>query len=254
LRDGAIHAVNTGITTVYDVPIAVDNVNVGVEVANAYANFRLYSQGQIIIGKDLKLGHTTEAYKFRLESFVQPQLMAIPPFVSINIENYQKDRNQIYRLTGQLHTSKAVDTSTTDPRKRTGGSDVVIVTDLGWGISWGPDYQQYPASVFDQRIFQLGGSSKAYRIYFQSTMAIASGKVLMEVEFMDFYSSATLWTNLRKTATGAIAARSGNTDWSQYLEVTGVTPPQDCAVRVRLFCSYFEASQFLYTDPKVVVS
>lgn len=108
--------------------------------------------------------------------------------------------------------------------------------------------------VFDQRFFQLGGSSKAYRVYFQSTTAIASGLVVMEVEFMDFYSSATQWTNLRKTATAAIASRSGNTDWSQYIEVKGVNPPQDCAVRVRLFCSCFSASQFLYTDPKVVVS
>jgi hypothetical protein len=257
LKDGAIHGVGTGILSSYPNPLALENINIGVEVAVPTANISLYGRSNMLVGKDVKLGHTTPANRIVLSTGLgESTLYAdFAPFNVINIENYQKDRNQIYRHAGQVYTSKGVDTSTTDPRKRTGGADLVVVADLSTGgMDWGPHYQYAQCSIFDQRIFQLGGSNKSYRIYLQSTVAIPSGKILMEVEFMDSYNSTTLWTENRKTGTAAIPARSGVSDWSQYIEVTGINPPEDCAVRVRLFCSAYSATHYLYIDPKVVVS
>ncbi len=257
LKDGAINGVNTGIYYNLHPLLSMENVNIGVEQTCGNACLRILGKNFMIIGKDVKLYHATESRKWYFESAYPAHEMysAISPFNMINIENYNKDRSQIYRHAGQLYTSKAVDSSTTDPRIRTNGSSVVIVADLSTGgTSWGPDPRMIPCSVFDQRIFQLGGSNKSYRIYLQSTVAIASGLIVMEVEFMDFHSSATLWTETNKTGTAAISARSGNTDWSQYIEVTGINPPEDCAVRIKLYCSAYSDSNFLYIDPKVVVS
>jgi hypothetical protein len=218
------------------------------------ANISLYGRSNILVGIHVKLGHTAPGNRIALSTGLgESTLYAdFAPFNLVNIENHQKDRNQIYRHAGQVYTSKGVDTTATDPRKRTGGADIVVVADLSTGgTDWGPHFEYAQCSIFDQRIFQLGGSNKSYRIYLQSTVAIASGKILIEVEFMDSYASPILWTETRKTGTAAISARSGVTDWSQYVEVTGVNPPEDCAVRVRLFCSAYSAANYLYIDPKV---
>lgn len=252
LRDVVINSVNIGLMSVEPVPISMENVNVGVEVANIYADILLYGHGHLIVGKNVWLGHSTEAYKFRQGSAVNPQLIALAPFVNINIEGWEKKLDQIYRDTGQLITSKTVATESTDPLKRSGGSDVVLIANLGAGGQyWGPHPEQLPVSVFDQRIWAEAATTKTYRVYLQSTAAIASGKVWIEVEYLKRRSSNSAWAEMRKTATGAISQRSGSNDWSQYIEVTGISPGVDSPVRLRLFASHYAAGQYLYIDPKV---
>ena len=253
LRDVVINSTNIGIMSVEPVPLSLENVNIGVEVANAYANLRLYGHGHLVVGKNVWLGHSTEAYKFRQESGVNPQLLAIAPFVHVNIEGWEKKLDQIYRDTGQLITSKTVATESTDPLKRSGGSDVVLIADLGTGGQyWGPHPEQLPISVCDQRIWAEASTAKTYRVHLQSTAAIASSKVWLEAEYIEKKSSSAAWAERRILATAAVAQRSGSNDWSQYVEVTGVAPHVDSPVRLKLFVSHYAAGQSLYIDPKVV--
>lgn len=254
LRDVVINSTNIGFYAVEQVPLSLENVNIGVEVANNYANIRLNGYGSLIVGKNVWLGQSTEAYKFRQESGVNPQLVAFTPFVNINIEGWEKKLDQIYRNTGQLITSKTVAAESTDPLKRSGGNDIVLIADLGTGGQyWGPHPEQLPVSVFDQRIWAGALTAKTYRVYLQSTTAIASGKVWLEAEYIEKKSSNAAWAERRKLATAAVAQRSGSNDWSQYVEVTGVTPHVDSPVRLRLFVSYYASGQSLYIDPKVVI-
>ncbi len=120
----------------------------------------------------------------------------------------------------------------------------------------GPPIEVHTGSVFDQRIWQTAGGSKSYRFYLQSLVAISSGYVTLEATYIDSWSSDTLWTEKTVTATAAISARSGNTDWSQYIEVGGITTAVASALRLRLRVRIGSATStdYLYVDPKVLVS
>lgn len=253
LRDVVIESSNTGIYLLEPAPISLENVNIGVEAANNYANIKTFGYNQFIVGRNVWLGQATEAYKIRLDADTTPQLMLVGPFVNINIEGWEKKLDQIYRDTGQLITSKAVATESTDPLKRSNGSDVVLIANLGTGGQyWGPHPEQVPEPVFDQRIWAEASIAKTYRVYMQSTVAIASGKVWLEAEYIEKKSSNSAWAERRKLATASIAQRSGSNDWSQYVEVTGIAPHVDSTVRLKLYASHYASGASLYVDPKAV--
>lgn len=251
LKDGAIYKTYYGLYLYGNGTSDLHNINLGVEGGN-YQDMKLRGIGSTMVGKDVKCGSTSQSD--RISILATPAAGQHGNLSAINIENWQKNLAQVYRRDGLDIFSLRIATTATDPILRTGGNDVVLKVDLGTVSSWGPAVELYRGSIMDQRIWQLCTSSRSYRVYLQSTVALASGKVTLEVTYLDSKDADDQYTEKSAIATGAISARTGASDWSQYLEVTGIQPAIHSPIRLRVYVRAYSASNFLYVDPKVDVA
>ena len=73
-------------------------------------------------------------------------------------------------------------------------------------------------------------------------------------DYVDGYDDTSEYHITTVQSDEAVAVRSGTTDWSQYLEVTGIAPAVASKVRIRLKCRYQHATNKVFVDPKAVIS
>lgn len=101
------------------------------------------------------------------------------------------------------------------------------------------------------RVWATSGVSKTYRFYIQSTFAIASTA--------DFFLRATYHNSGTGVGTTTIdsdetiSARSGITDWTQYVEVA-VNPSRTGWVTFEIELRAYHATGAVYIDPLMVIS
>lgn len=247
LRNGAVSASYQGIRVIGGT-CHLENVNVGVESA-CTQDIWAYSGG-VLTGKDVLCGNSLVYLKV-----VDAYPMINANLSAINIEAWGKDLSKVFRKDSLATSSMRVDTGTS-PVKRSNGNDCILVVDLGTNNSddWGPPAAYYKGAVFDQRIWQQGGTTQAFKVYLQSTVALSSGLVTLEATWIDNYESDTEYTETASMVTGAISERSDDSDWSQYLEVTGISPAVSMGVRLRLYVRAYSSSDFLYVDPKIEIT
>jgi len=168
-------------------------------------------------------------------------------------ENHQKvlGAHFIFTYFGDI-TKTDVVAGSGDPYKRTDGADSVLECEFDTALGDGKD-SDYDIPVILEHEFEATTVSKTYRYYIQAEGAIASGKLILTAQYMDTYEDSTVYHMVTEKATGAISARSGASDWSQYLEIT-VQPAVASKVRIKLLCNYYHATNIFYVDPLAVIS
>lgn len=165
-------------------------------------------------------------------------------------ENHQKvlGAHVLSYMFGEI-TKTDVVAGSGDPYKRTGGADSVLECEFDTEAH----VNEYDAPVVFEHEFEADTTSKTYRYYIQSEGAISSGDLWLEAQYVDKYDDTSEYFLKTATATGAIAARSDASDWSQYLEIT-VQPATASKVRIKCKCLYYHATNIFYIDPIPVIT
>jgi len=247
LKDVAIYSMGKfGIMLYQGCSAFAEGLNLGVEGANGDAGINLYSGGRLI-GRDVKIDDTGGTVDFALgDSFSYAQ-----------IENYNRilGAHKTFTPQGEI-TKKDVVSGSGDPQKRSGGADSVV--ELLYNLSDTSNELPAPIAEWTPEVltheFEATTDSKSYRYYVQSQAALTAAQMWIECEYVAGYDDTSEYHIKTVQSDEAISVRSGTTDWSQYLEVTGIQPAVASKVRIRLKCRYQHATNKIFVDPKVVIS
>lgn len=221
------------------------NVNIGVEIANG--DYDLYLRGGGVKGRDVKFGGTNGTflgYSPRGGSLNR-----------INIENYGKVLGAHYGGVPFISMQKNdVVAGSGDPYKRTGGADSVIEVDCSGSSTYNIGIPENAYEIFTHE-FEATTELKAYRYYVQcKAITLSASELWLEVEYVDSYNDVTAYTMTKEVSDEACSLRSSESDWSQYIEVTGIQPAVASKVRIRCFVSKYDADGRIFIDPLVVIS
>lgn len=177
--------------------------------------------------------------------------------VNIGIENYQKteDAHRRWVWFGTL-TKQDADGSGSAPNQRSGGSPTVVeilsTTNAVFFLS--DDLKESHTVVFTHEFLMPSGAQN-YRYYVQSTVAMAATSLYLEAEYFIAGSEDGGFLTTRVYSSGSIATRTDQSDWSEYLEVTGIDPAFESKVRVTMkWNGPVGAGKALYIDPMPVIS
>jgi hypothetical protein len=226
---------NSGIVTQQCV-IDIENVNIGVEAAN-YDEDIDSTIFNVITGRDVKLGAGVgELDRGSLDGVLR-----------IAIENYNKTlgAHKVFNMQGAV-TKTDVVAGSGDPYKRTGGADSVLSVEYDIANKAKDEDAADPILVHE---FEATTDTRTYRYYVQAEGAVTAAQLWMEVEYVAEHDDTSEYVIKKVTSTDAIDARSGASDWSQYIEVGDITPALASTVRVKIYCSYYHATNNIYIDP-----
>jgi len=220
----------------------LENVNIGVEVANATNDFRLYSNSHIH-GRDVRLGKSI--------TFTTANTGA-----KVSFENYGKVLGAHKTFTPQGEITKVAAGAGGDiPNQRTGGaaSLIEILYDKTSTANELPEpIAEWTPEVFVHE-FEVDTSSKTYRYYVQSMAIVTAAQLWITVEYVNSYDDTSEYTFTTQTSNEAFTVRADGDDWAEYMEVTGIQPAVVSKVRIKCYCSFQHASDKIYIDPKVKI-
>ena len=152
--------------------------------------------------------------------------------------------HRIFQTMGNATKVTAGEGSPT-PDKRPGGSDYLIeLSNLQSNL----DYDPYGLIAWDDdqvKVWARAGVSKTYRFYVQSTFGLDADDLVLSAEYLD---SAVDTGTATTESSNAVSARSGITDWSQYIEVT-VQPARDGWVRFNMSLFKYSSGGQVFIDP-----
>jgi len=201
-------------------------------------------------GKDLKLGaNVGELERGTAAIFSQG--------VSMNIENYNRvlGAHKSWNAMGEIVKLDVV-AGSGDPYKRTGGADSIL--DLLYDQSDTAQNYVSPTKILTDPIFthefEATTDSKSYRYYVQAIGAVTATELWIEVEYVSVYDDTSGYSMTKVISDESVSARANEDDWSQYIEVTGIAPSVASKVRIRCFCSYYDATDKIYIDPLVEIT
>ena len=244
--DSAIYDLTSGTR---DFDGYLENVNIGVEVVNASRDIYVFDKLHTVYGRDVKLGSTTKV-SYRNTFYTNPYGV-----FRISIENYQKILgNHKEFIFNTERNSKDVVAGSGDPYKRSGGADKIIEIDCSNSSTLSPSTREHASIVFTHE-FETDTTSKSYRYYVQcKDLSLTADELWLEVEYVDSYDDTSEYTITKEVSDEACSLRSGVSDWSQYIEVTGVQPAVASKVRIRCFVAKYDSDGYIYIDPKVVIT
>jgi hypothetical protein len=138
-----------------------------------------------------------------------------------------------------------------DPYKRSSGADSVL--ELIYNLSNTTENIVSPqpefASVVFEHEFEATTDSRRYRYYVNSEKAVLASELWIEVEYVSAYDDATEYVIKKVNSDEGITIRGDATDWSQYIEVEGIQPAVGSTVRIKCYCSFYDATDKIYIDP-----
>jgi hypothetical protein len=246
LRDVSIYGTGDHGLSVYESTVEFDGCNIGVETVTAVDADIQISQGANFYGRDLWLG----ANVGELERGTASQHHT-GTFIKSENHNRVLGAHKTFNAQGEI-LKTAVVAGSGDPYKRTGGSDSVleIIYDLSTDAQNVVSPIENLATPILVHEFEATTDRRKYRYYVQAEGAVAASELWMEVEYVSSYGDATTeYTITKVTSDEAIAARDDASDWSQYIEVDNVIPALASKVRIKIYCSYYHATNKIYIDP-----
>jgi hypothetical protein len=220
--------------------VILENVNSGVEVANAGTDMFM-QYGTLGWGRDVKLGGTNGL--FTISNAV---------YQVFGIENYGKSlgSHQAFTHAGTL-TKVDVVAGGGDPYKRPGGADSVleVLHDLSSATDAVPNLSgKFAVPIFEHE-FEASTDTKNYRYYVQAEGIVTASELWIECEYVSVYEDDSEYIVTKVASDEAFTARADAADWAEYLEVTGITPAVASKVRIKCYCSYYHATNKIYIDP-----
>ncbi len=222
----------------------MENVNLGVELPNNDSDV----EGPFY-GKNILFGGLNGDIKLTADYFN-----------SASVENYNKIHGQhkTWYSVDNIVTKTTVLTGSGDPQKRAGGSDSLIALDWAAG-----DVNEIPASddplkgikLFKHEFWASSQLSKSYRYYIQADACSSGGdsELYLEASYIDEYGDSTYYHTTIVTSDEIVTLRGDTTDWSQYLEVTGIQPAINSIVGIACYVSFHDPDGTLYIDPQPVI-
>lgn len=231
-RGYAMYASNT---------VYLQNVNIGVEKYNGTAE--IYAMNSYVFGYDVKLG----GYSGYVAS-PSPRTLSMTP--TVMIENYQKvlGANQFFYGSAFYAYKLDVVAGSGDPYKRTGGSDSVLAlkpANTTYGI----------CNIYDYKVLDIcilaDTSSKSYRFYVQTKNVPTLTRTELHVSctYIGAYESTTKYQETTVESDESVTVRSDESDWSQYIEVTGIQPAVASIVHLKIFYNTADTDGYIYIDP-----
>jgi len=110
-----------------------------------------------------------------------------------------------------------------------------------------------PYPIFEHE-FEATTDTKDYRYYVQAVGIVTAAELWIEVEYVSAYDDTSEYRHTRVVSSNAFTARADAEDWAEYMEVTGITPVIGSKVRIKCYCTYYNATNKIYIDPKVVIT
>lgn len=249
MKDVAIYNCgNNGISCTYSGLTYIDNVNIGIEVANGDDDIDFGSSsnqgGRIIEGRDLRLGGTNGYVLFGTNT-TSIQLLAI--------ENYNKilgDHKSWYP--GGTWEKAAVTGET--PNKKV-SNDVLKISPNLAGYQYIPEWA---VCVFEHE-FKVTTDQKSYKYWLYNDTGDtlndgnAKGSIWLELEYVEVYDDTSEYVIKEYSSETGIADAADADDWD-YLQITNITPAVASKLRIKCFCRHYTASGDIFVDPAVVIS
>lgn len=224
----------------------LENVNIGVEVANGDDDFVMGSFDHY--WKDVKLGGTNGTI---VNGIYYRSVIWSENHNKVLGSNYQFHNN------GNNYTVTAA-VGSGDPEARTADSLVLLAIEENEGSgSSGILYKEIMHQPFgkDGLMIWADTSSLSYRLYVQAdAMSATADEVFMEVEYISGHDDTSEYQYSISRSDETISARTGADDWTQYIEVTGIQPAVAGWLRIKLYIGFYDADGTLYVDPLVVIS
>jgi hypothetical protein len=159
------------------------------------------------------------------------------------------DAHRIFQCMGNV-TKVTAGEGTPTPDKRSGGADYLLeLSNLQSNL----DDDPHGVFAWDRDAVMLWATasvSQTYRFYVQSTFALTAAELVLTAEYMD---SGTDTGTATVDSDEAVSARSGITDWSQYIEVA-VNPSRTGWVFFQIRLYKYSSGGQVFIDPQVVVS
>ena len=200
-----------------------------------------------VIASKLKAGETV-INVYTLTDFI----------TTVNFESYNQIIGDNRRYLTNCGDVISNDGSGVDVNLRTGGADKVVEVFLDSAAanvglrnqdSNETSLGQAPL-VFEHQYEVNACNSKQFTYYVNSVGALSASQLWLEVEYVGAYVSNTVWSNTLIKSSNTISARADASDWSQYLRVITGAIPAKSKIVVRCFCSYYDATNKIYIDPK----
>lgn len=240
----------------------VENVNSGIEIDNASNDLQL--QVGIVKGTDLACGgrngslrsSTYDAYSERYD-----------------IENYNKIYGLNYSKIGNGALEQKPVSVSSDPVKRSGGSDYVVKFTQSEDARYACRRDVNAKVLYERNVyFSTASGSDTIRCYIQNNGygninaidSVDTGIVWIEAYYPKQYINDTIYkigkgnncqvNNIRGTSSSnPIGNRSSSSDWSKYLQVIlNVKKVGNIKIKVMSARAY-SASGIIYIDPKLEI-
>jgi len=246
LIDVAVYNCGDNAFLASDCTIYMENVNLGVEIANGDDEIRVYGNSQVY-GRDVKIRESNGLF----------DLYRSTAGSRFAFENYGKILGAHKVFTAQGEATKVTAGAGGDiANQRAGGAASLIeilfnltnTTSMlpepiaGWGL---------PVFVHE---FEADTSSLSYRYYVQSMAIVTAAQLWIEVEYVVTYDDDTEYVISKQVSDEAFTVRADANDWAEFMEVTAIQPAVASKVRIKCYCSFQHASDKIYIDPKVVIS
>ena len=242
IKDSCIYNCGTRGMCLDNNVVFLENVNIGVEQANASADIWAW-HSCFIKGRDVKLGGTngnvslTTTYGMRGE---------------VKFENYNKvlGAHKKFYAWG-LVEKVAADGTGNYPNQRSGGSSNVI--EVTPNVDSYEHTQDAAVEIFSHE-YESQSTQKTWRYYVQNHQCgtLSATQIWLKLEYVDSYDDTSEYHITEVLSDETVTDRSSNTDWDQYIEVPSITPATSSKVRIKCYISKYDADGHIYIDPKVV--
>ena len=243
LKNGAIY--NCGLCGLQPTGIInLNNVNVGVEIANAAEDVQ-GSYGGFVKGKDVKLGGTNGYFTYLTSN---PAKMVI--------ENFDKILGQHKTYHPYMGTSENIAVTSTNANKKL--SDTVLKITPNINLPFSINTPEWYQTIFDGS-FELASGSQTIKFWLFNDLGqtlndtTAKDNIYLRATYVDSYDDTTEYTQVEAFSTEIDILDAADADDWDYLEVT-VNPSTASKVRVQLIVSVYDAAGYFLIDPKPVIT
>lgn len=244
LKDVAIYNCGRGFSPSIGVYTFFENVNIGVEQANADDEIYITTSPPIF-GRDVKLGCSVGDVGF--STTYQPRGL-----IHVCFENYGKILGAHKKwYCGGVLEKVAADGGGTRPNQRSGGAaDVIEITPNVAGYEF---IQDWAVELFRHE-YEVDTTTRTWRYYVQNDACglLAATNIWLELEYIEQYDDTSEYTITEVLSDETVANRADNNDWTQYIEVPNITPAVAGKVRITCYVSKHSVAGHIYIDPKSV--
>ena len=242
LKDCAIY--NCGDSGIY-LPgeMFMENVNIGVEIANGDDDITLDRHSGRCYGIDVKLGGTNGYVLYTAVNNV--------PYMKVAFENYGKilGANKKWFVGGTME-KVAADGVGNHPNQRSGGdANVIEITPDVAGLE---HIEDWAVELFTHE-FEVDTTARTWRYYVQNDAcgALSPTNLWIVVEYIKQYDDTSEYVTVTTKSDETVNNRADNNDWTQHIEVPSITPAISSKVRIKCYVSKHSAAGHIYIDPKV---
>lgn len=220
----------------------LENVNIGVEVANGDEDL-IIDDNSIIVGKDIKLGGNN-GYIVRgtYNAWIQTP----------RLENYGKElgKHKSWFAGGTWESVTAGDGSPIPDQRSGGATSLIQITPDGSGFDY---IEDWAIEVFNHE-FIADTNQRTWRYYVQTNIVggLTASELWIKLEYVKVRDDDSEYVIKSVVSDETISARSGITDWSDYIEVPSITPAATSKVRIRCYVAVYDAANKIWIDPDVV--